>query len=120
MQRSLKVEVGLVIVGVIVCLASLGVAKPTAGIFATEAANAGIDADILEGVCRYESDSGKYLAHHNENKTWDVGYCQNHRKKSSKQPAIPSDDDSIKEGIAGCLLHFILSWFTSLVLGHYA
>lgn len=52
---------------------------------------------LLEGICRYESDSGRILVHKNKNGSWDVGYCMNHRKKSKNIPKIPSRASSIRE-----------------------
>lgn len=76
----------------------MALAAPSSGIFSQEATRAGINTRILKGVCHYESDFGHYLSHHNENGSWDVGYCQNHRtKKTKNHPAIPSDDASIVE-----------------------
>lgn len=58
----------------------------------------GVDPSILEAICRYESNSGRKLTHHNKNGTWDVGYCQNHRYSTSdKHPRIPSTKASVKE-----------------------
>jgi len=62
------------------------------------ATESGIDAQVLEGVCRFESGNGKFLTHHNRNGTWDVGYCQNHRYFSgNKHPRVPTVLQSVKE-----------------------
>lgn len=50
-------------------------------------------------LCKYESDKGRLLHHHNKNNTWDVGYCMNHKGVSKHMPNIPSRKQSIKEGL---------------------
>ena len=65
--------------------------------FHTPAYNQGVDPKVVEGVCRYETDSGRVKVHHNRNGSWDVGYCQNHRKVSKRQPRIPKDQASVNE-----------------------
>lgn len=66
-------------------------------IFLAAAHSHNIDPTVLEGICRYETDSGRVLVHHNRNGSWDVGYCQNHRPPSSRRPPIPNQIDSIFE-----------------------
>ena len=67
--------------------------------FVTAAARNRVNPIILEGICRYESDSGRDKLHHNRNGSWDVGYCQiNRLKKTKKPPRIPSDKFSLREG----------------------
>ncbi len=67
--------------------------------FVTAAEKYGIDATILEGVCRYESDSGRTKLNQNKNGSWDVGYCQkNYGKKRQKKPKIPSNKTSLRQG----------------------
>jgi len=63
----------------------------------TPAQKAGVNVLILEGICRYESDSGRVKVHRNKNGSWDVGYCQNHRGKTKKQPPIPRNQSSVNE-----------------------
>lgn len=65
--------------------------------FAAAAAEHNIPKKLLEGICKYESDSGRVKHHKNRNGSWDVGLCQNHRGKSTKRPRIPSDIDSVEE-----------------------
>lgn len=66
-------------------------------IIAVAAANYNVDPVALEGICRYESDHGRVLAHQNKNGSWDVGFCQNHRPKSNTRPPIPTITESIFE-----------------------
>jgi len=65
-------------------------------IFIKAAAKKKVDPVVLEGICRYESGSGRSKLHHNKNGTWDVGYCQNHRY-AKQQPRIPTNRRSIRE-----------------------
>ena len=65
--------------------------------FHTPAHKKGISPKVLEGICRYESDSGRLKVNHNRNGSWDVGFCQNHRGVSKRQPKIPADQASIRE-----------------------
>jgi hypothetical protein len=65
--------------------------------FAEIANKYGVSAALLESVCRYESDSGRIKHYKNNNGTWDVGLCMNHRKKSKKRPKIPGDVASVTE-----------------------
>lgn len=65
--------------------------------FADQAKKFNVSEKILESICRYESDSGRIKHHKNKNGTWDIGLCQNHRKKSKRRPKMPSDIDSVAE-----------------------
>lgn len=65
--------------------------------FAAAAAEHNIPKKLLEGICKYESDSGRVKHYKNRNGSWDVGLCQNHRKKSAKRPKVPNDIDSVAE-----------------------
>lgn len=74
-------------------------ANLSAADFAVAAAKYGVDATILEGICRYESDSGRIKLHRNKNGSWDVGYCQkNYGKKRQKKPKVPHDKVSLRQG----------------------
>lgn len=66
--------------------------------FARVAERYDVDPAVLEGICRYESDSGRSKSRRNKNGTWDVGYCQNHGySKSDEVPEIPSNRASVRE-----------------------
>jgi hypothetical protein len=67
-------------------------------IFTKPAQNRGLDPVLLKGICLYESGGRAQQAHRNRNGTWDVGYCQNHRRRSAEAPRIPSKRASIWEG----------------------
>lgn len=69
------------------------------GDFTAPAAKYNVDPTILEGICRYESDSGRIRLRQNKNGSWDVGYCQkNYRGKREKPPKIPSNKTSLRQG----------------------
>lgn len=74
------------------------VAGLSSGTFEKVASKYSVDSTILEGICRYESDSGRVKHHQNKNGTWDVGYCQNHLYYTGDEvPEIPSDRKSAKK-----------------------
>jgi hypothetical protein len=83
------------VVAALIFLAALAVEQQS--YFERYAAQYGIDPVLLEGICRYESDSGRRLRYKNKNGTWDVGFCMNHRPRSKQPPRIPSRRASIKE-----------------------
>jgi len=66
--------------------------------FQATAKKYGVDAAVLEGICRYESGNGSKKWHRNKNKSWDIGFCQNHRTTTSDtRPKMPSDKASVRE-----------------------
>jgi len=66
-------------------------------LFNTIALKYAVDPVVLEGICRYESGNGRKKYHRNKNGSWDVGFCQNHRRKRKRRPRIPTDKASITE-----------------------